>query len=88
LVQRAQAGFSNSGETLFEAIEHTAADLLGKTRDCGAFCTVDNFDLSRFLVTNEGFFDTRDELFHKFGSFQHSCRGCGFEVIFGGGKSA
>lgn len=87
LVQRADAGFSNSGETLFEAVEHTAVDLLGKTRDCGAFCTVANFDLSRFLVRDEGFFDTRDELFHKFGAFQHSFRGRGFELIFGGRKS-
>lgn len=85
---RAEAGFSNSDETLFEAVERTAVDFFGKTRECGTICSADKYDLSKYVIKDEGYFDTRDEVFQRFGSFQHSWRGRGFEMIFGGRKSA
>ncbi len=88
LVEKAYDGFSNAGETLFEAVAHTAVDFFGKTRDCGVICSTTQFDLSRYVVGDEGFFDTRDELFDRFGSFQNSLRGRVFEMVFGGRKSA
>lgn len=87
MVQKAVSGFSNSGETLFEAVEHTAVDFWGKTRDCGAICSASQFDLSKYVVGDEGYFPAREELFNRFGSFQYSYRGRGFEMIFGGRKS-
>jgi hypothetical protein len=88
LAEKADSGFSNAGETLFEAIEHTAVDFTGKTQECGVVCSTKMFDLSKFVVGDEGFFDSRDELFAKCGSLQHSWLGRVFEATFGGRKSA
>ncbi len=76
------------GETLFEAVAHTAVDFYGKSQQCGVVCSTTRFDLSRYVVGDEGLFDTRDELFAKFGSLQYSWRGRIFEVVCGGRKSA
>jgi hypothetical protein len=87
LAQKAETGFSNSDETLFEAVEHTAVDFFGKTRECGGICSAAKFDLSKYVIGDEGYFATREELFTTFGSLQYSCRGRSFEVIFDGRKS-
>lgn len=88
LAMRSSDGFSNAGETLFEAVAHTAIDFYGKSQQCGVICSTTRFDLSRFVVGDEGLFDTRDELFATFGSLQYSWRGRIFEAVFGGRKSA
>ncbi|MDB4950639.1 MAG: transglutaminase protein [Gemmatimonadetes bacterium] len=83
------AAYHNDGETLFEAVSHTPVDLLGKTRECGAACaTGPAADLSRFILHDAGFFDTRDALFARFRPLLHSIRGRFFEAVFGGRKSA
>jgi transglutaminase-like putative cysteine protease len=87
MTEKAGAGFSNAGETLFEAVEHTAVDFLGKTENCGGICTATRYDLSKYVVGEEGYSDTRDELFNRLGSLQQSWRGHAFEAIFGGRKS-
>jgi hypothetical protein len=69
----AKSGFTNNGESLFEAVENKPIDFLGKT--CGLGCYRAEHDLSKFLLNNYGLFDTRDEVFEKFDSFQHTLRG-------------
>lgn len=89
LLARADHGFTNSGETLFEAVAHTPVDFLGKSRSCtGAVgCTATQADLSRFIVADAGCFDTRDDVFARFGSLHATWPGRAFELIFGGHKS-
>lgn len=82
----AKSGFTNTGESLFEAVENKPVDFLGKT--CGLGCYRVDRDLSKFLLNNYGVFDTRDEVFRQFGSFQHTLRGRAFELIFGDRKSS
>jgi hypothetical protein len=82
----AKSGFTNAGESLFEAVESKPVDFLGKT--CGLGCYSSERDLSKFLLSNHGIFDTRDEVFNQFGSFQHTLRGRAFELIFGDRKSS
>lgn len=82
----AKSGFTNTGESLFEAVENKPVDFLGKT--CGLGCYRVERDLSKFLLNNYGVFDTRDEVFEQFGSFQHTLRGRAFELIFGDRKSS
>jgi Transglutaminase-like superfamily len=79
-------GFANDAESLFEAVQGTPVDFLGKT--CGLTCARPDHNLSRFVRADEGFFDTRDEALKRVGSFQHSFRGRAFEVIFGGLRSS
>jgi hypothetical protein len=81
-----QHGFRNDGESLFEAVRHTPVDFLGKT--CGLACAKPEHDLSKFVLDDAGFFDTRDEVFERFGSFQHTLLGHAFEAVFGGQKSS
>jgi hypothetical protein len=85
MAANAEGGFTNAGESLFEAVRNTPVDFLGKT--CGLACAKPEQDLSRFVVANHGFFDTRDEAFERRGSFQHALRGRAFELVFGGRKS-
>lgn len=78
-------GFRNNGESLFEAVQKTPVDFLGKT--CGLACARPGLDLSKYVVSDDGFFDTRDEVFERFGSFQHTLRDRVFELVFGGRSS-
>jgi len=78
-------GFTNTGETLFEAVADTAVDFFGKT--CEAGCPSEA-DLSRFIERDAGFFDSRDDALRSLGSFQNTLRGRLFELLFGGRKSA
>jgi Transglutaminase-like superfamily len=85
----AAAAFRNDGETLFEAVSHVSVDFLGKTRGCaGPACGVPAADLSRFVLGDVGFFDSRDELFARHPALLRTWRGRFFELIFGGRKSA
>jgi hypothetical protein len=84
LAKRADRAFSNDGESVFDAVAHTPVDFLAKT--CGAGCSSD-FDLSRFIMAHEGFFDTRDEVFERFGSLHATLRGWAVRIFFGGRKS-
>jgi hypothetical protein len=82
----AKGGFTNAGESIFEAVKNMPIDFMGKT--CGLACSRPEHDLSRFLVENYGLFDTRDEAFEQFGSFHHTLRGRAFELVFGDRKSS
>jgi hypothetical protein len=82
---RAESAFSNDGESIFDAVDHTSVDFMAKT--CRAGCSHADFDLSKFVLADEGFFDTRDELFESFGSFHTTVRGRLFKVIYGGRAS-
>jgi hypothetical protein len=76
-------GFTNSGESLFDAVSHRAIDFHGRTSHCtGATC-----DLSRFAVGDAGTFASRDELFAAQPLLQRTLRGRAFELIYGGRKS-
>jgi len=86
IAARAPGGFTNSGESLFEAVVDTPVDFLGKT--CGLSCARPEHDLSRFLLKDCGVFDTRDDAFERLGSFQHTLRGRAFELVFGDRKSS
>lgn len=86
LAEREGSGFTNvSSETLFEAVNRTAVDWLGRTRSCatGSVC-----DLSAFVVANDGVFPSRDAVFDHYGLLLHQPAGCLFELIFGGRKAA
>jgi hypothetical protein len=78
--------FTNEGESLFEAVRSVPVDFLGKT--CGLACARAGQDLSAYVVSDLGFFDTRDEVFERFGSFQDTVRGRVFELLFGGRRSS
>lgn len=85
LAERAVGAFSNSGKSIFDAVDHTPIDFLAKT--CGPNCAPSPFDLSRFILSDEGFLDTRDEVFHRYGSILATFRGRMFELIYGGRAS-
>ena len=84
LVDQTKGGFTNTGETLFEAIEHTLVDFLGKSKNCKAGCNVSSLDLSKYVLADEGFFDTRDDLFARCCLLQETLRGRAFEFFYGG----
>jgi len=84
-IVRTAPGFQNDAESLFEAVGNASVDFFGKS--CGMACARPEHDLSKFVVRDEGLFDTRDEALEKFGSLQHTLRGHAFEMIFGGRKS-
>lgn len=48
--------FTNAGASLFDAVRSQPVDLLGKSQ---------SYSLQAFVVGNDGFFDTRDELLAK-----------------------
>jgi hypothetical protein len=85
MVANGQAGFTNDAESLFEAVRNKPIDFTGKT--CGLTCAKPEHDLSMFILNDEGFFDTRDEAFERFGSFGQTLRGRVFEMVFGDRKS-
>jgi hypothetical protein len=85
LAERAERAFSNDGESIFDAVGHTPVDFMAKT--CGPSCAPSKFDLSKFVLADEGFLDTRDEAFARFGSFHTTLRGRMFQVIYGGRAS-
>ena len=78
--------FSNEGESLFEAVKHAPIDFLGKT--CGLACSRPEQDLSRFVLADEGIFDTRDDALRRFGSLQDTLRGRMFQLLLKGRSSA
>lgn len=78
--------FSNEGESLFEAVKHAPIDFLGKT--CGLACARPEQDLSRFVLADEGIFDTRDDALRRFGSMEDTPRGRMFQLLFAGRSSA
>jgi len=78
--------FTNRGESIFDAVAHTAVDFFGKTKSQESGRSA--CDLSSFVLADEGIFDTRDEVFLRAGSFHRTLRGRAFELIFGGRKSA
>jgi len=77
--------FRNDAESLFEAVGNASVDFFGKS--CGLPCALPGHDLSRFVVSDEGLFNTRDEALSKFGSLRQTIRGQAFELIFGGRKT-
>jgi hypothetical protein len=81
LAATAKHAFTNDGESLFEAVQHTPVDFLGKT--CGLACAKPEQNLSHFILSDDGFFDTRDEAFDRFGYFGRTFRGRMFEIIWG-----
>jgi hypothetical protein len=50
--------FTNKGESLFDAVTHVPVDFLGKLK-CTRFSS---FDISKFVASEAGIFDTRDQL--------------------------
>lgn len=78
--------FANDGETMFEAIAHTPVDLLGKTECADGICGP-AFNLSRYLLADDGLFESRDEIFATYPLLQDTWRGQVFETIWGGRKS-
>ncbi len=83
LAAQSPNGFTNDGESLFEAVRHTAVDFEGSTKSCAN----GNCDLSRFVLDDAGLYATRDQLFADHPLLQHSIRGRVFEWVFGGRKS-
>lgn len=86
LVAASAGDFTNAGESLFEAVQHSPVDFFGKT--CGLACASPACDLSKFVLADEGFFDARDEAVARFGNLYRTMRGRAFEIFFGGRTSA
>jgi hypothetical protein len=70
--------FTNSGETLFEAIAATTVDFEGRARQAP------QCDLSETVLENLGLFASRDELFRSQPLLQKTLRGRVFERLWGG----
>lgn len=85
LASTTDRAFTNDSESIFDAVRHLPIDFGGKT--CGLSCAQPGQDLSRFVISDDGFFDNRDEALLRFGSFQHTFRGGAFQVVFGNRKS-
>lgn len=88
MTSQSKLGFTNEGETLFDALKHMPIDFLGKSKKCVGLCGPANFDLSKFVLSEEGFFNTRDELFMKFYDLNLSWRGKAFKIFYGDRKSS
>lgn len=86
LASTSRHGFANDAESLFEAVQGTPVDFLGKT--CGLTCALPGQDLTGFVLADMGFFDARDEALKSLGSFQHTLRGIAFELMLGGAASS
>jgi transglutaminase-like putative cysteine protease len=86
LAAASAGGFTNAGESLFEAVQHSPVDFFGKT--CGLACAPSSCDLSKFVLADEGFFDARDEAIARFGNLYRTMRGRTFEFFFGGRTGA
>jgi transglutaminase-like putative cysteine protease len=84
LAERSPSGFTNTGESIFDAVSHTAIDFHGQTAQCaGGVC-----NLAPFLARTGEIFPTRDELFAAYPLLQNTWRGRAFEMLYGGRKSA
>jgi transglutaminase-like putative cysteine protease len=83
LASRNPQAFANDGESLFDAIDHTAVDFGGTTAGCASGAC----DLSGLVVGDAGVFDSRDDLFANRPLFQHTLRGRAFELLYGGRRS-
>lgn len=80
--------FTNDAETMFEAVKEKFVDLQGKTKKCGVTCAGENPDLSEYFISETEIFNSRDELFKRYGTLQNTFTGKVFEMIYGGRKSA
>ena len=83
---KTSSGFRNDSESLFDAVGHSSVDFFGKS--CRTTCARPEHDLSSFVLSDEGLFDTRDQALGRFGWFQDTIRGRAFELVFGGRTSA
>ena len=75
--------FTNDAESIFEAVQNSAVDFFSKT--CNTACS--RSDISKYVLGDEGFFNSRDAALEHLGSFQYTFRGRLFEAVFGGRKS-
>jgi hypothetical protein len=71
--------FSNDGETLFEAVQHSPVDFFGRCQ--GRFA---NADLSAFVVADLGIFPSRDQALEQHGSLGDTLRGQFFNSYLAG----
>jgi hypothetical protein len=85
LANKSAGGFTNNGESLFEAIKDTPIDFAGKT--CGLQCAKPEQDLSRFVLADMGVYDARDEIFSRFALLQDTIRGRMFKLLLAGRRS-
>lgn len=86
LAERATHGFTNTDETLFEAVAARPVDFLGKT--CSSAACRGRFDLADYVLADLGFFEDRDRLFaERAPLLQDTWRGVAFEAVYGGRKS-
>ncbi len=86
LAAESPSGFTNADEPLFEAVRNTAVDFMGKSKQCVGECGAPSVDLSKFVLSDGGFYDTRDALYDALDDTRHSFRGKIFEKLFGGRK--
>ena len=83
LADRARHGFTNRGESMFEAVEHTAVDFFGKLRQRG-HPRGEEFDLSAFVDEDAGVFASRDELLVRFDPDPPAVGRLLFNLLYGG----
>jgi hypothetical protein len=72
--------FTNAGESLFDAVQHTPVDLLSKLRGS----QYAKFDIGRFVVEDGGFFDTRDDLYQAVDERNSLIANFVFNLLYGG----
>lgn len=83
LAGRAAHGFTNRGESMFEAVEHTAVDFFGKLRRAGHPRAAE-FDLSPFVEEDAGVFASRDALLERFDPDPPAAGRLLFNLLYGG----
>jgi hypothetical protein len=81
LASHSESGFTNSAETLFDAIAVRPVDFKNHLQKCECG---DAYDLSSVVVADGGLFSTRDAALEHYGSFQHTWRGVAFQLLFAG----
>lgn len=75
-----QHAFTNAGESLFDAVQHTPVDLLGKLRKT----QYEQFDIGHFVAEDGGFYATRDDLYKAVGEQTSWLGKLVFNTLYGG----
>jgi hypothetical protein len=78
LVASSKHAFSNAGASIFWAVHEQPVDFLGKSKRCARPDT----DLSKFVTSDAGFYDTREELFAAQGGKPSTIGKWLFDVLY------
>lgn len=99
LSERVGPAFTNSSETLFEAIEKSPLDFEGRyyssdsiehsqvTTNSSCGCIPSNGDLSKWVLNSAGIYSDRDRLWTEHTSLEFTIQGKLFKLLYGNKRS-